>query len=387
MLLNTIVAYLVLNLALGGVFFLRDQVREDPTWHRPLDELRGVYEGLEVSEIETILSENYHRPYIYSEFTHFSERPVDGRYVRVSAAGYRHSKNQGAWPLDVDNINIFVFGGSTTFGYGLPDEQTLPSHLQDRFSRQSARPVRVYNFGVGWYYSTQERLQLEKLLFQGHVPDIAIFVDGLNDLSQGQNNEPAFNDQFAKTFERVQGFGVQSPFSIFESSRASSWYAALVKETAVERAVISLRQRLARTRPSEQASLAKPRFAAAGKCYLNNISLIALTCRHFDVEPLFVWQPVPGYKYDLRYHLFANPDSHQDQREFYAWMAARLKAEPQGDRFLWCADIQEDATECLYLDSQHYTAAFASTFADTIVEMCRARGLFAETMGQEVQTR
>jgi hypothetical protein len=200
LLLNTIVVYIVLNLALGGMFYVRDAFRGDsvPSKLQNPEKLRTVYPGLNDSEIESMLSENWNRPYIYSEFTHFTERPFNGRYVTVSPVGYRHSSNQGPWPPNSDDINIFVFGGSTTFGYGLPDWQTLPSHLQDGFSRGSARPVRVYNFGVGWYYSTQERILFEKLLFQGHVPDIAIFVDGLNDLPRGSDNKPAFNNQLAE---------------------------------------------------------------------------------------------------------------------------------------------------------------------------------------------
>ena len=65
-------------------------------------------------------------------------------------------RNQGPWPPDDHDYNMFVFGGSTTFGYGVPDEQTIASHLQEVLSHQTAREVRVYNFGRGMYRSSQE---------------------------------------------------------------------------------------------------------------------------------------------------------------------------------------------------------------------------------------
>jgi len=32
-------------------------------------------------------------------------------------------------------------------------------------------------------------------------------------------------------------------------------------------------------------------------------------CRHFNVTPIFVWQPSPTYNYDLKYQLFAPAES------------------------------------------------------------------------------
>ena len=170
------------------------RVREDPVFAKYGDDLLLVYPNMNRQQIQDMLFENWSRPYVYADFTHFAERPFQGEYVNVTAAGYRKSADQGPWPPQDDAVNVFVFGGSTTFGYGLPDEQTLASCLQASLQRYSARPVRVYNFGVGWYFSTQERLLLEKLLVQGHVPDIAVFVDGLNDTTSAHNNRPPFSE-------------------------------------------------------------------------------------------------------------------------------------------------------------------------------------------------
>ena len=49
-----------------------------------------------------------------------------------------------------------------------------------------------------------------------------------------------------------------------------------------------------------------------------------------------------------------------------------------GSNFLWCADLQQDKQECLYVDGHHYTAKFAKEFAETVCRMCIERGLLKE---------
>jgi len=110
-----------------------------------------------------MLAEHY-QPLIYGDFTHFRERPFAGKYVNVTDIGYRKSLDQGPWPPNPNYFNAFFFGGSTTFGCGLADDQTLPSCVQREFAKYSTKRVCAYNFGVGYYYSTQERLCCEKLL-------------------------------------------------------------------------------------------------------------------------------------------------------------------------------------------------------------------------------
>src|SRR6185369_12207002 len=100
--------------------------------------------------------------------------------VTVDPAGFRAGRDQRPWPPDPARFNVFVFGGSTTFGYGVADGDTIASQLQPLLARHG-RDVAVYNFGRGYYYSTQERILYEQLLAGGFVPALAVFIDGLND--------------------------------------------------------------------------------------------------------------------------------------------------------------------------------------------------------------
>ena len=96
----------------------------------------------------------------------------------------------------------------------------------------------------------------------------------------------------------------------------------------------------------------------------------------FDVIPIFVWQPVPTYGYDLKHHLFTEENQsvfagHDALRFGYNLMDemrdVATELEPSGD-FLWLADIQYAKREPLYVDAAHYTAAFSREIADLIAE-------------------
>ena len=46
-----------------------------------------------------------------------------------------------------------------------------------------------------------------------------------------------------------------------------------------------------------------------------------------------------------------------------------------GPNFLWCADLQQEAKECLYVDIHHYTGKFSKTLAEAIGRMSLERGI------------
>jgi hypothetical protein len=70
----------------------------------------------------------------YEPFTGFRERPLRGKLANIHPAGFRFSKDEASWPPRPDTISLFLFGGSTTFGYNLPDsEAVFGSHIRSRY--------------------------------------------------------------------------------------------------------------------------------------------------------------------------------------------------------------------------------------------------------------
>ena len=108
--------------------------------------LYNLYPSLSKFEVNQFLRETWSRPYVYEPYTQFKEKPFQGKYINISQEGFRHVKNQGPWPPSKDNFNIFLFGGSTIFNYGVPENETIASYLQELFTSR-LKKVCIYNQG------------------------------------------------------------------------------------------------------------------------------------------------------------------------------------------------------------------------------------------------
>ena len=203
LLVNTILIFVLANVFAHVVLAVRERYFQvaPPAEIYPEKAFAAVYPGRNRQEWDAMLKENWSRPYVFGGYLLFKEARFQGKYVNVSEAGFRNVGNQGPWPPLPTNFNVFVFGGSTMFGYGVADDETFASYLQEALGRYSAKQVCVYNFGAGYYYSTQERLLFERLLTHGQKPDLAMFVDGLNDLWH-IDDEASFADKLAAAFDQ-----------------------------------------------------------------------------------------------------------------------------------------------------------------------------------------
>ncbi|NDD40533.1 MAG: hypothetical protein EB082_19350 [Verrucomicrobia bacterium] len=83
-----------------------------------------IYPGQSPEEIDLIQREAFALPYRYEAFTGFCITPTNGRTVTVTDAGFRVGAAARPWPPDQTAINVFVFGGSTTFGCGVAGRDT-----------------------------------------------------------------------------------------------------------------------------------------------------------------------------------------------------------------------------------------------------------------------
>lgn len=178
-----------------------------------LELLKQVYPGMSRDDVMQLLTETWTRPFAFEPYTQFKDAPFAGRFVNVDPNGFRHGQTAPPWPPAPQNFNVFVFGGSTVFGYGVADNQTVVARLQEQFPATiGGRKVCCYNFGRGFYYSSQERVLFEQLLAAGSKPDQAIFIDGLNEFFF-TSDQPKFSSDLA---EFVNGDYVrQHPLGIF----------------------------------------------------------------------------------------------------------------------------------------------------------------------------
>lgn len=362
MLLNILLFFLLVNILFFTFFKIKDSLfGQNVVSEKYGQSLSKVYPGWSEKEINQLLSETWSRNYNYEPFTQFKESPYQGKYVNVDENGFRVTKNQGPWPLAKENFNVFIFGGSTTFGYGLPDEETIASYMQDYLSEINleSKKVVVYNFGRGNYFSTQERILFEQLLNTNNVPNLAIFIDGINEFYYNED-KPVFTDLFEKIV------GDRTGALKYLSLRA-------LKMTPIGQAADYFGNKIFKDNKSnlEEAYNDPILIDRVISRYLKNKNLIEAIAKGYNIKPIFVWQPIPLYKYDLKYHLFAEGgfDRHTYSKYGYPQMAKLNEGGSLGNDFLWCADIQEWIEEPLYLDKVHYTAEMSQKLAKKITEL------------------
>lgn len=367
-LLTTIVLFLVTgigtfaSLKIINVFL----ERSNPVSVKYRVDLSTVYPGMTRTDIDELLNETWSRPVQFEPYTQFRERPYQGKFINISADGYRHVKNQGPWPPPKENINIFVFGGSTTFGYGLPDDQTIPSYLQEIVGGGNlSKKVYVYNFARGVYFSEQERVLFEKLLNQGIVPDVAIFVDGLNDFAK--NGDPEFTEKIASLLSLEQKPFLSSTVQYFQE-RVLSAYQPLFSTAAT---LLS---------KNNQNDLNDSKYDDPNRTtgvitrYLTNKKMVEAISGSFSVTPIFVWQPSPLYRYDLSSHLFAQGsfENYTYTRTGYAEVEKKANSRDFGEDFLWLGGIQQNIRRPLYVDKYHYTAEMSKIIASDIYDFLKS---------------
>ncbi|MEN9576817.1 MAG: hypothetical protein RL514_4672 [Verrucomicrobiota bacterium] len=366
---NTGLLFLALNL----LFLLFGWLTAEPPGQRlvnkyGLEKLRAAHPKLTDAEILQLQEETWGRHLAYEPFTEFKEGKFSGKHLNVSPAGFRFGAEAGPWPPDPQRMNLFVFGGSTTFGYGVADGETLPAQLQVQLRRLApAKQVSVYNYGRGFFASTQERILFQQLLLQGRRPAIAVFVDGVND-AVFPADESALSADLDAAVRRKNGqahdLGLLGQFPLLRPvERLLVGDATPAREQALWRMV----------NPSGQPPSLEQMTQWVGTRFLTNARLSAATGRELGVRTLFVWQPCPFYHSDPTRFPFKFNAGDQFVRATYEHMTRRDRKELP-EHFLWLADGQDTLPGPLYVDAAHYSSAFNAVLAGRIADWMKSNG-------------
>ena len=116
-------------------------------------------------------------PVRYQPYTVWRRRPFQGHTTTVEVNGSRTTHYNSE---DPNALNIWMFGGSTTWGVGAPDQETISSLLSKSLNERLVS-THVRNLGERGFVSTQEVVYLLRELQAGHQPNVVIFYDGVND--------------------------------------------------------------------------------------------------------------------------------------------------------------------------------------------------------------
>lgn len=273
-LLNTLALLLLLETASALALFVMNR-RPPPT----LNAIRAAlpyYQQTEWGaahwrEIDAIPNE-------YAPFVVWQQAPFDGQTVTMRGDGTRLTP--GADCTD-GAFTVFMFGGSTLWGMGAPDDGTIPAYVQAALNEARDGAVCVVNFGVPGYVSTQGVIRLTTELQRGNIPDVVIFYDGINDVLATIQNDGAGAHQNLSE--------VAAAFEPNTLARAA-WDALQQTNTA------QLVARLAATgnvRPPDDAPRTFAQLAdETVNAYLLNLALVDALAAEYGFDYGFFWQPV-----------------------------------------------------------------------------------------------
>lgn len=146
------------------------------------DDLRAQlpnYKG--VAWAETHFLEFSQLSTLYYDYIIWRRRPFSGETINIDQNGIRTTVNG-----ERKDRTAFFFGGSTMWGTGADDANTIPSIFA------SNSPYKAYNFGETAWTAHQSLNQLMKLYIEGQRPDLVVFYDGYNEVSHKCRSELNF---------------------------------------------------------------------------------------------------------------------------------------------------------------------------------------------------
>lgn len=356
-----------------------------------MKKLSEIYPGWSREDIKDLLIETWTIPFVFEPVTQFKERPCKGKFVNIDKNGFRNVKNQGPWPVDSDAFNIFIFGGSTAFGYGVDDSSTIASRLQEILSKNGKyAKVYIYNFGRGFYYSSDERLVFQELLISGAIPSLAIFIDGLNDANSYETKRGGFlteeiaafiNNPWKSLLLRLgTSFKSLPMFTLFErlKMRLRNLFSRRKDEKNIE---LKIESDLMIVRPSLKDDAQQKTAEGVIERYKNNKAMLEAIGDRFGVKTLFVWQPVPDYQYDDSYHIFWNEQKEKSRfmiKLSYVEMKKKIGEFTNSGNFLYLGGMGKDIKKALYVDIHHYSPEFSLLIAKRISDYVIKKGLFTK---------
>lgn len=242
---------------------------------------------------------------------------------------------------------IWVFGGSTTFGAGVPDWATMPSFLSAALNTGTERCFDVENFGVEGYVTNQEVLYLTEKLKEGQKPDEVIFYDGINEAFVGgvTPGGAATHLAFDQVQTRIEN-RLRNRLSFIDESNAMKLVAELGEHFAPSDALVPERVLHARAKRTLDN-------------YLANVRTVRLLANDYHFVSHFFWQPVlyAGKKPLTPYEASAADDTDLPigpRRRFKAGVAAVYdEAERRAGtstEFTYLGHLFDSVKESLYID-------------------------------------
>lgn len=302
----------------------------------------------------------------FEPYTHWRRKAFSGRFINIDEDGVRRTPKS---PLPGAR-KVFVFGGSTIWGTGVADADTIPALLQRRLGPR----YDVTNYGESAYVSAQGLNVLLELLSKGARPNIVIFYDGVNDGYAGVYSPaiPRDPESVRQAFLKMEA---KSDWSSLRALYENSNYRPLVART----------QELLGLSPSTDdwdRQVAGKIDANTGRtldAYEAVVRQVRALGRDYGFESYFFWQPnlfggEHRYRNGFERRVLENssPTLVASQQAVYQAAKARL-SDREPERVYFLGDAFASVEGPLYIDWHHVGVAGNTIIADRMHAALTAR--------------
>ena len=165
-----------------------------------LAELAPAFPNKTLAEIEEVFYDNrLSLRRTYERFGYLGIRECSSKNFNIESDGARSNGKLRTAGSDV--YKVHCYGGSTTVGDIVSDDQTISAYLESDLSSRSEVKIAVFNYGAGNHTSLHSTLRLLDHCLSGNIPDQAVFLNGFNDCyysAGGADGVVPFFDEFLK---------------------------------------------------------------------------------------------------------------------------------------------------------------------------------------------
>lgn len=307
-------------------------------------------------------------------YAEFRARPFTGRFHTIAVGGAR-----ATWPdsggraraTPPGAVEVVVVGGSSAWGWGARDDQTLPSQLAKQLG-DAGVAARVTNLAQIGYVSNQEWVLLLLWLRAGNHADVVISYGGVNDVLAAYQNGRAGWPQNEANRRRE--------FNILASPRrlTGALAADLVRGSALFRLAGSAARRLG-SRPGPPAPPGDLSILAAttADAHAESLATLAMLGREYHFTALSYWQPVVFTKKRLTPFEREKAAQYEWLREPIAQTRELLLKRNAGDTVRDLGGLFDEADPLVFTDFCHTTesanAAIAAAIVPDVIEALRRR--------------
>jgi hypothetical protein len=312
----------------------------------------------------------------FAQFVCWDALPQDGEFVNIDENGVRATWNPDNYPEAPDTL--FVFGGSTTWGWGARDDYTIPSHLS-RIFHDVGYSIYVHNYGEEAYTFTQELIQLVVLLREGHRPSYVVFYDGINDVfGSYQSGKPGSIHNVQQIRNRMKSKGLLRV--IWE--RTAGW---LQSDCMIYKALGAIATKLSDYRQYQRSASTfgdeeideLSRGTAAE--YVKTLALLDTISANYGFKYSCFWQPTTFSEDSLVGDESTSDPRIHDQvlKRLYRGTCDELIARAP-HHFHCITDVLKDRTEAYYIDMCHVSEEANAVIARRIFEILQ-NNMFPDT--------